>query len=46
MNILTRFSEQLLTFEFARLNTEVFFSVGLVLEYVALTNNHLQIAWG
>jgi hypothetical protein len=44
MNILTRFSEQLLTFEFARVNTEVFSTVGLVLEYVALANNHLQIA--
>jgi hypothetical protein len=40
MNILTRFSEQLLTFEFARVNTEVFFRVGLVLESVALAINH------
>jgi hypothetical protein len=46
MNILTRFSEQLLTFEFARVNTEVFSRVGLVLESVAQANNHLQIAWG
>ena len=46
MNILTRFSEQLLTFEFARVNTEVFSGDGLVLESVALANNHIQIAWG
>ena len=46
MNILTRLSEQLLTFEFAMVNTEVFPRVGLILEYVALANNHLQIAWG
>jgi hypothetical protein len=46
MNILTRFSEQLLTFESARVNTEVFSKVELVLESVALANNHLQIAWG
>ena len=46
MNMLTRFSEQLLTFEFARMNTKVFCKVGLVLESVALANNHLQIACG
>ena len=46
MNILTRFLEQLLTFEFVMVNTEVFPRVGLILEYVALANNHLQIAWG
>jgi hypothetical protein len=46
MNILTRLSEQLLTFEFAMMNTEVFCKVGLVLESVALANNHLQIACG
>jgi hypothetical protein len=44
--ILARFSEQLLTFELARVNTEVFSRVGLVLESVAVANNHLQIAWG
>ena len=46
MDILTRFSEQLLTFEFAKVNTEVFPRVALVLESVALANYHLQIAWG
>jgi hypothetical protein len=38
MNILARFSEQLLTFEFAKVNTEVFPRVALVLESVALAN--------